>query len=165
MTTFFAQPYDISATGFYLDSFDDYQAKARASQNDYGQPIEEFEIHFIDGDDLDAAFADAFGINQANIARFINLADEWGDDEKTRFIIAVGECGYDRDCDPDRLDIDLYEIDSLTELARQFVDEGLFGDIPDRIACYLDYDLIARDLACDYSETTVSGRRIVYRCG
>lgn len=100
MTTFFAQPYDISATGFYFDSFDDYQAKARASQNDYGQPIEEFEIQFIDGDDLDAAFADAFGINQANIARFINLADEWGDDEKTRFIIAIGECGYARSSSP-----------------------------------------------------------------
>lgn len=165
MITFFAQPYDISATGFYFDSFDDYQAKARTARSDHGQPVEEFEIQFIDGDDIDCAFAEAFGINQANIARFIELADGWDDDTKTRFIIAVGECGYDRDCDPDRIDIDLYEIDGLTELARQFVDDGLFGDIPDRIACYLDYDQIARDLACDYGETTIAGRHIVYRCG
>lgn len=165
MTTFFAQPYDISATGFYFDSFYDYQAKADAARNDYGEPVEEFELQFIDGGDIDSAFAEAFGINQANIARFIELADQWCDDEKTRFIIAVGECGYDRDCDPDSIDIELYEIESLTELARQFVDEGLFGDIPERIACYLDYDKIARDLACDYSETDIAGSHIVYRCG
>ena len=165
MITFFAQPYDISATGFYFDSFDDYQAKARTARNDYGQPVEEFEIQFIDGDYIDAAFSEAFGINQANIARFVELADEWSEDEKTRFIIAVGECGYDRDCDPSQIDIDLYEIGSLTDLARQFVDEGLFGDIPDRIACYLDYDLMARDLACDYSQTFIAGRHVVYRCG
>lgn len=165
MTTFYAQPYDISATGFYFDTFDDYQVKARRARNDHGQPVEEFELQFIDGDEIDSAFADAFGISQANIARFIALADEWDDDQKTRFIIAVGECGYNTECDPDNLDMDFYEVGSLTELARQFVAEGLFGDIPERIACYLDYELIARDLSFDYSQTTVAGRRIIYRCG
>lgn len=165
MITFFAQPYDISATGFFFHSFDDYQTKACIARNDDGQPVEEFEIQFIDGDDIDAAFAEAFHIDQANIARFAELADEWGEDEKTRFIIAVGECGYDHDCDLSQIDIDLYEADSLTDLARQFVDEGLFGDIPDRIACYLDYGLMARDLACDYSQTSIAGRHVVYRCG
>ncbi len=164
MTTFYAQPYDISAAGFYFDSFDEYQAKASCARNDYGQPVEEFELQFIDGDDIDAAFADAFSINQANIARFIALADEWDDDQKTRFIIAVGECGYNSDCDPDDLDIDIYDIGCLTELARQFVDEGLFGDIPENIASYLDYDAIARDLSFDYAITTVAGRRLTYRC-
>ena len=32
MTTFYAQPYDVSATGFYFDNHDDYLAKASTAQ-------------------------------------------------------------------------------------------------------------------------------------
>lgn len=52
----------------------------------------------------------------------------------------------------------------LKELAEQFVDEGLFGEIPKAIANYLDYDAIARDLGFDYSEITIAGARLIYRC-
>lgn len=55
-------------------------------------------------------------------------------------------------------------VNSLKELAEQFVDEGLFGDIPTSIQSYLDYDAIARDLGCDYSETEIAGVRLIYRC-
>ena len=48
--------------------------------------------------------------------------------------------------------------------ALQFVDEGLFGDIPEHLRNYLDYDAIARDLACDYASTTIAGNRLAYRC-
>ncbi len=47
MTTtnnYHATPYDISATGFYFHSFEDYQAKARNHRNDYGEVVEEFEL-------------------------------------------------------------------------------------------------------------------------
>ena len=57
---------------------------------------------------------------------------------------------------------DLY---TLRELAEQFVDEGLFGEVPESFRFYIDYDAIARDLAVDYSETTIAGSRIIYRCG
>ncbi len=45
----------------------------------------------------------------------------------------------------------------------QFVDDGLFGEIPAAIANYLDYDAIARDLSADYAETIIDGARYVYR--
>lgn len=149
MTTLFAQPYDISACGFYFDSIEQYNTKALALRNDYGDPVEEFEIQYIDGEHIDCALASALGINQANLSRFFDMVDNWDDDQKTRYILAVGESGYAHDCDPDDLDIDIYELDSLKELAEQFVDEGMFGEIPERIQYYLDYDLIARDLSAE----------------
>ena len=82
MTQLFAQPYDISATGFYFESAEQYAAKAAKVRNDYGQPVEEFEIQFIDGELLDAEFAKAFGVNQANLERFFELVDEWEEHEK-----------------------------------------------------------------------------------
>ena len=82
---------------------EEYNAKADALRNDYGQPVEEFEIQFIDGDGID--------------------------------------------CD----------------LAEQFVDDGLCGEIPDCMRYYFDYEAYARDLAMDYSHATINGTRIIYR--
>ena len=31
------------------------------------------------------------------------------------------------------------------------VDEGLFGEIPESVACYLDYEKIGRDLKMEYT--------------
>lgn len=163
----YAQPYDISASGFYFQSADDYAAKAKCNRNDYGAPVEEYEIQFIDGDDLECALAKAWGLYQSNFAAFFEAAEDWEDDQKRRFIIAVGEAGYSFDPasgSPDDFDVDIYEIDSLKELAEQFVDDGLFGDIPERLQFYIDYEAIARDLAVDYTETEIAGQRLIYRC-
>ena len=161
-----AQPYDLAAVGFYFDTYDDYMAKAAALRNDYGNPVEEFEIQFIDGEAIDADLARAIGINQANIARFIRAIVEWDHDDKIRVIIAVGECGYPfaNDTQPDDFDLDIYPFSTLRDLAEDFVNEGLFGDIPERLAPYLDLDAIARDLGLDYSEADIGGTRLIYRC-
>lgn len=168
MTILFAQPYDISATGFYFETAEDYAAKARTCRNDFGQPVEEFEIQFIDGEAIDAALARAFELNQANLARFFEIVEDWDENGKIRFILAVGECGYGFNPDnvePDDFDVDLYRVDSLRDLAVEFIEEGLFGDIPERLNRYLDFDAIAHELAADYSESMIAGERLVYRCG
>ncbi|HKJ60821.1 MAG TPA: antirestriction protein ArdA [Hyphomicrobiales bacterium] len=166
MTLFYALPYDISATGFYFRSREEYDALRLACRGDTGLPVEEFEIQFIDGEVLDAYFADAFGMNQASVFRIIELIDEWDEDAKRRFIIAVGECGYRFDpdtVDPDDFEVEIYET-SMRELAQQFVDDGLFGEIPERLQFYIDYDAIARDLGMDYSETNIAGTKLIYAC-
>ncbi|MDQ0314601.1 antirestriction protein ArdA [Amorphus orientalis] len=167
MTLLFAQPYDVSASGFFFETIDQYEERAAKAVNSFGERVEEFEIQFIDGEGIDAAFAKAVGLNQANIGTFLDLVDEWDEDDKRRFIVAVGECGYSFDLEGDAicdLDVDLYEGMSLRELAEEFVDEGLFGEIPENLRFYIDYDAIARDLAMDYVETEIAGTRLVYRC-
>lgn len=163
-----AQPYDISATGFYFSSMAEYDEKFAKCRNDFGDQVEEFEIQFIDGESIDCALFEALGINQGNIHHFIDAVDEWEEHEKQALIIAVGECGYDFNIADNDLriieNVDIYYIDSMRELAEQFVDEGLFGDIPENIQSYLDYDAIARDLSMDYSETSICDTNLVYRC-
>ena len=44
VTTLYANPYDISKTGFYFTSTDDYQLKMQHAS------FEEVEIDYIDGD-------------------------------------------------------------------------------------------------------------------
>lgn len=165
MTTFFAQPYNIDATGFYFETAYEFQEAAKANRDRYGQRVEEYEIQFIDGETIDAELAKAHEINQANLGEVIAFMEVGDTTEKVAFIIAVGECGYDASCNISEIGIDVYEMDSLKELAEQFIDDGLFGKIPDRLRSYLDMDLIARDLGFDYSETEIAGIRYIYRCG
>ena len=168
MTELFAQPYDITAQGFYFKTADEYQEKSAKARNASGFPVEEYEIQFIDGESIDAALFEALGVHQGNSPQFFDACETWDDHQKRKAIIAVGECGYSFDLntgDPEDFDVDIYEVDSLRELAEQFVDDGLFGDIPERLQNYLDYDAIARDLGMDYTETTIAGTRLVYRCG
>lgn len=167
MTQLYAQPYDFSATGFYFDTLEEYKRKASTNHNQMGFPVEEYEFQFIDGEDIDCKLFEALCVNQTTFGKYLEACDAWSEDEKRKVIIAVGECGYSFDLTsdtPDSLEVDIYEVDSLKELAEQFVDEGLFGEIPAAISNYLDYDAIARDLGFDYSEIMIAGTRLVYRC-
>ena len=49
-------------------------------------------------------------------------------------------------------DVEIYEETNMNELAEQFVEDGLFGNIPKALINYIDYDAIARDLSMDYTE-------------
>lgn len=167
MTRLYAQPYDISAIGFYFSSAEEYTQKAAANRNQVGLPVEEYELQFIDGESIDAKLFEAVGVYQNNFAAFLDACDKWTEDQKRKVIIAVGECCYDFDLhsgNPDDFDVDIYEMNSLKELAEHFVEEGLFGNIPKEIEYYLDYDAIARNLSFDYSEIEISGTRLIYRC-
>lgn len=166
-TVLYAQPYDIDATGFAFESAEEYRVKAGSLVNRFGQKVEEFEIQFIDGKPIDAVLAKAIGLHQGDLVAFFGVVERWDEHQKQAAIISAGECGYriGWDSDPDDLDLDIYEMESLRELAEHFVEDGLFGDIPERLVPYLDLDAIARDLGCDYAETEIAGTRLVYRCG
>lgn len=167
MIQFYAQPYDMEAKGFYFADGEEFDQQVSKARNAFGDPVEEFEIQFIEGDLIDLALFDALQVNQATIAAFCEFVGQWDDHDKLVLICAVGECGYSFEFGsdtPDSFDVDIYANATLRELAEQFVDEGLFGDIPERLSYYLDYDAIARDLSADYTQTTIAGERYVYRC-
>ena len=166
MTLLYAQPYDSSIEGFYFRDIEEYDKTVVTIRNSFGDPVEEFEIQFIGGGQMDCELAQAVGLNQANINTFLAWTEEWEDEQKIRFIVAVGECGYsfDENTDPDEFDVDIYEEESLKDLAIHFVQEELFCKVPEAIQYYIDYDAIARDLSVDYSEIIIAGQRLIYRC-
>lgn len=168
MTRFFAQPYDLHANGFYFDDSEEFQDKVSKVKNDFGDLVEEFEIQFIDGDDIEAQLFKVLSVGQWNIAAFIEVNDSWSDEDKIKLICAVGDCGYDFEIgkdNPEQFDIDIYVGVTMRELAEQFIDEGLFGEIPESIQSYIDYDAVARDLSMDYSEMNIAGKCYIHRCG
>lgn len=59
----------------------------------------------------------------------------------------------------DSYEVEIYDFsdntsftDTFELLAMQFIDDGLYGEIPKSLEFYLDYEKMARDLRMDYSE-------------
>ena len=161
----YAQPYNPDAKGFSFRTLAEYRQKESNCIDRFGQKVEEFEIQFLEGEGIDAALANAVGINQANLSAFFECIDDLEDHEKRILIIGLSEggCPFTADTSPDDFDVDLYHADSLRDLAEQFVDEGLFGEVPPQFQYYIDYDAIARDLSFDYTEIEIAGERLIYR--
>ena len=116
---------------------------------------------------IDAEFAKAWGLNQVNFKPFIDATNDWDEEDKICFVLAVGECGYSFDAenvDPTEFDVAIYRVHSMRDLAIEFVDDGLFGEVPEPFQFYIDYDAIALDLAIDYSEATIAGERLIFHC-
>jgi hypothetical protein len=149
-STYFAQPYSLSATGFYFTSLDDYQAKASALTDDYGMPVEEFEIQYIDGDQ--ASLFAATRVNQATLTQWFELLDDLdGDEDRTIIACHLAEMGYAIDELSSRWDdYSLYR-GSAADYAEEFVSECY--QIPGNLAYYLDYDRLGRDMALEGSIT------------
>ena len=168
----FAQPYDLCAVGFYFDTFEEYKAKAAKHVNSYGQPVEEYEIDLIDGNALEIALFDAVKPNQSTLLAFFAAVETWDDDDIVRACIVYGDglntCQFDEYSPSDDVaqDLEIYENVTFTELAEQFVDDGLLGEIPEHLSHYIDYEAFGRDLSHDgYTKVDVAGTQYIYRAG
>lgn len=147
----FAQPYDISAQGFYFDSFEEYAEKAEANLNSSGQPVEEYEIQAIDEEASD--FAKIVPPNQCNLEQWIEWADKYaGLDSREQYafqFLCDATLWQDVFCDEvfDKVDeVCIFE-GTPGEYAEEFVSdcyniEKMMGNL----ACYFDYEAFGRDL-------------------
>ncbi len=108
-----------------------------------------------------------------DIYRLNELAEEmqnFSDDDLLKLKFLSYEGYNERDVIDNGLDtyeVDIYDYrddksftDTFELLAQDFVDEGLFGEIPKSLEFYIDHSAIARDLRMDYSEfeSNVIGR-------
>lgn len=117
------------------------------------------QVQEILGNDEEHAIHDfeaPFHISEYASLDELNAIAEQLDNEydMERFAFLVGQ-GYDYDyAFQNYEDVTCYQNMNLEEVAEEMVDEGLFGDIADNIKCYINYELIARDLNIDgYTET------------
>ncbi len=170
MTTLHAQPYDISATGFYFTDLESYDAAYAANVNDYGQPVEEYEIQLIEADATDCAIAEAMKLDQANLAQFFDYIDQApSEHDVIAFCIAIGDniatLRKDTAIDEFTDNMIIYVVSSIKELAEQFIDEGMLGDIPDHLQHYIDVTAYAADLSDYYTEANVLGLNVFYQAG
>ncbi|MBC3936732.1 antirestriction protein ArdA [Undibacterium sp. CY7W] len=157
MSTFFAQPYSLDAVGFYFDTLEAYTEKSESLLDAFGNPVEEFEIQFIDGDDCE--LFSACGINQGNLHTWFDDIADLSDQEKTALFYLLNVLGYKLKNALDKLDeVNLSE-GNLRDVAETLFDEFYLNDVPESVRAYIDYEKYARDceLAGDLCEFDFNG--------
>ncbi|QFT68631.1 antirestriction protein ArdA [Labrenzia sp. ac12] len=141
--SYFAQPYNLGAVGFYFEDLEDYQSKAEGLRDDCGNPVEEFELQYIDGDH--ARLFSALNISQAYLSDWFDLLDELGDDED-RYLIAchLADMGYDIGELSRRWDDYRVYRGTAGDYAEEIVSECY--EVPGNLAFYIDYERLGRDM-------------------
>jgi antirestriction protein len=102
----------------------DWECEITGIVNEYCSPLKLNEI----AEELES-------LSDSDLKRVRYLSEDYG------YAIEKALCYYE--------DVLIYEEMSMTDLAEQMLDEGVFGQIPDSIRSYIDCEAIARDLRHD----------------
>lgn len=95
------------------------------------------------------------GINEySNIDNLIEINDKFEELSDMEIVSLMGllECGYNfKEAIEDKIeDTRVYDVrnqhDAMSDIAYDMVQEGLYGEIPDSVSNYLDYESMGRDI-------------------
>lgn len=161
-----ATPYDISATGFYFNTYEEYLEQSASHRNGHGDPVEEYEIQFIDGENC--ALFSAISVNQANLKLWFEEFEDLGEDDAVKAIYLAEHLG----CTAEEVlghldDVYLYEGTALDYAESYIEDAGLLSDIPENLRYYFDTEAFARDMVLggDITEVEIMGCTWVVQSG
>ena len=102
--------------------------KAEANRNEAGQPVEEYQFEFIDGD-VGSLF-NALDVNQANLEFWFDSFEGLEDDDRIKAHY-LAEQGYDMKAIKDMLeDVALFEGTAIEHADRYLENSGLLEKVP-----------------------------------
>ena len=157
MTTLYANPYDITYTGFYFDSTDQFNQEL--SQAHY----EEVEIDYIAGDN--PKLFQAADIHQGNVDLWFDELDQYSDDGHEAISISYLLDFYDIEEAIKRHDEVIIYRGSIADYAAELVEDVYpLDELPDIIKHHIDYDSIARDLELNSEVAEVGHNVWVVNC-
>ena len=151
----YANPYDISATGFYFSTEKEYEKKYAKNRNEWGGVVEEYMIEFIDGSDEDAKLAQAIGLDQGNFVDFLELVDGLEDHEKAALYYLLTHRGMGPKENLEDLVDMVSDVPLFAGSPKDYVYEyvegvGVENLGPDMLSRLVDYEQLGRDLKRDY---------------
>lgn len=161
MPTLHATPYDISYSGFYFDTIEEFEQGMEEA------PFEEVEIQFIDGKEEECLLFKLCKPHQGSVAKYYEAIDAGYEEYQLAALSYLVEdmgLSWEEAIDQATLDdVSVYAM-SIEELARHFAEEGIYpSGVNEQVLPYLDYDMLARDLSMDYSEITILGTHYCVR--
>ena len=152
MTTLFANPYDISKTGFYFTSTADYQLQMQKTS------FEEVEIDYIDGNN--PKLFEAAGINQSNLDQWFDNLDSIDDDSTEAIsIIFLLDFMDLKDAISRYEEVNVWFGSAEDYAAELLADTTDLEQLPEVIKYHIDYSGIARDMELS-SEITEVGKSV-----
>ena len=146
-TTLYANPYDISYTGFYFTSTEEFESNMNKA------PFEGVEIDFIDGGN--SRLFHATNINQGNVDLWFDELNKYSDDSHEASAIGYLLDIMHIDEAIKRRDEVILHRGNLADYAFELVkDVCSLDQLPELIRNHIDYDSIGKDLElnCEIAE-------------
>ncbi len=151
MATFFANPYDLEATGFYFSEQDEFDEKYSKNLNRFGQPVEEYSIEFIDGTPAEMELYEALSDGEyINIDEYYDILNSLDESTLIAMIFLINQFGYEKD---EALaaaeDVYLYE-----GRAKDWIEEHVEDNYSPEYfpESYIDYAALGRDFSINYPD-------------
>jgi len=146
MCELFANPYNTSVAGFYFSSYEEYEMKSSKLVDDFGFPVEEFEIEFIDGEHCQ--LFNACDINQCTLKQWFDDIELLPEVEQVELFYRCEQLNQTTQEVLDKINSDGFiQQSTLSDYAYDCVnDYGVIDCLPETFKCYFDYDAYARDL-------------------
>jgi hypothetical protein len=139
--SYYAQPYSVSATGFYFGSLEEFNQKFRAAKR---RGVEEFELQFIDGSDEDADLFKALEISQATIDKWFEEVQPLEELEKVGLFALFyhfGERNLDKAIENVKEDNPIVFEGNVKEYAENHIDDiGGVKALGEQAQLYFDYE-------------------------
>jgi hypothetical protein len=156
-TTLYANPHDISCSGFYFGRIDEFNKQL--SQASY----EKVEIEYVEGDN--PGLFQATNIHQGNVDLWFDELDKYSDDSHEASAIGYLLDIMHLDEAIKRRDEVILHRGSLADYAFELVkDVCSLDELPDLIRNHIDYDSIGRDLELNSEITELSRNVWVVNC-
>lgn len=150
-----ATPFDLSAVGFYFSTYSEYLEKSKTHKNEFGDPVEEYEIQFIDGDN--SQLFNSLSVCQATLQQWFDEYEDLEGDELISAIYLAEYLSYNMNDLKDSLnDVSLFE-GTAVEYAENYIEEtGLLDQIPENLRFYFDTEAFTRDMIMSGNITEVT---------
>lgn len=148
----YANPYDVSAYGFYFST-----PKQFAKEYKKRLPVEEYMVDWIDGPEDDRELFEALNVTPGNLEQYFELMDELNDHDKAALYYVLRHRGMGPGEDLDDLlrmvedEVRLHEGNSKSYVEEYIDSAGGIGEAfsADVRARYFDYEKFGRDFKMD----------------
>lgn len=155
---YFANPYNTSVNGFYFTDYADYLEQADNLKDDFGMPVEEFSLEYIDGDN--AELFNLLEVNQATLKLWFDSMEALEGEDLVRALYLAEYLNVSMSDILDRLDDVILFDGNIIEYTEEYIDDtGLLDSMPENLRWYFDTEAFGRDLLIggDVTEVEIQG--------
>ncbi len=143
--SYFANPYDESAAGFYFTDMEKFNSQAATNQNSEGDPVNEYGIEFIDGSN--SALFTRLNITQHTLELWFEEFEDLEGQELACVLFLVEHCEIEKIIDK------MSEVSVICGTAEDYAQEQIDNlELPEGLSEYIDLEGYGYMLLTDYTE-------------